>query len=134
MARALKPFDLEGAWRITRRVIGTNTRFEGTARLTPDGDVLAYYEDGILQHEGKNSPAFRRYIYQQTDNRLIVMHPDGAAFLDLMFKNGEARARHVCGADTYDALFRFYAGGHWMAAYDISGPHKNYRIVTRLMR
>ncbi len=134
MARASKPFELKGAWHITRRIIGANSHFEGTATLTPDGDTLAYREDGILQHNGTASPAFRQYIYRQTASRLVITHPDGAAFLDLNFENGEARARHICGADTYDALFRFYADGHWMTAYDISGPHKNYRIVTRLKR
>jgi len=134
MARASKLFDLAGTWRIARRIIGTNTRFEGIATLTPDGDALAYREDGMLHHNGKSTPAFRRYVYRQSDYALAITHPDGAAFLDLVFDNGEARARHLCGADTYDALFRFYADGHWVTAYDISGPHKNHRIVTRLAR
>lgn len=94
---------------------------------------LRYAETGILQMQSFSSECFRDYFYDVEDARLRIAFPDGKPFLDLRFVNGEARDSHVCGADVYDARFRFRKGV-WTILYKVSGPRKNYSIISRMTR
>jgi hypothetical protein len=134
MARVSKLPDLKGVWRIKRRVISPSARFIGNASIFEDGGVLRYAERGTLIQNGISTEAYRDYIYAVDGDCLSIKHPDGKAFLDLQFVNGTARARHVCGADTYDAYYKFKNPDCLMIAYSVVGPRKGYRIFSRLSR
>lgn len=134
MARVSKLPDLEGRWRILRRIAPGCTRFSGVADITPQGELLKYTECGKLYCAHATHDVFRDYLYTVRHENLTIRHPDGRLFLDLVFENGEAKGTHVCGQDTYRALFRIKGKDRILVSYDVSGPRKAYRIVSLLRR
>lgn len=117
--------DLTGAWRIKRRFLGQNLRVSGNLRIDADG---RYAERNIGTHGG-----YRDYIYQRDGNIVRLLFPDGRLFLELRFENGQARGRHVCGDDVYEAFFRVRRT-RWMSVYKVTGPRKNYTMVSVMSR
>lgn len=62
-----------------------------------------------------------------------ILFPDRRPFLRLEFLNGVARDTHYCGEDVYEAIFRV-RNGRWVSAYKVTGPRKNYTIVSVMTR
>lgn len=126
--------DLEGTWRISRRIIHQNARFHGTATFTRQGDDLVYAETGQLHLLHTTTDAYRSYIYRPNKMGWQVLYDDGRAFLNLQFQDGVARDTHDCWPDLYRAVFKIRNENEFLYAFAVNGPRKNYFAVSRLTR
>ena len=125
-----------GLWRLERAIedrrAGTAGAFSGSARLTPDGAGLRYEEQGTLTLPGAAPmQAARAYLWRREAEDIAVFFDDGRRFHVI----GEsARDRHWCDPDLYDVTYDFARWPDWSATWDVSGPRKDYRMVSRYSR
>jgi hypothetical protein len=132
---------LTGAWRIARTVKdarnGQDGGFDGTAIFTPlpDGGLLLT-ESGTMRLGGYTGPAEQtyRYAFPEDPGRAEVFRHDGTPFHDLDLADGTAEAVHHCGADLYRGTFRVLGPDEWVVEWAVSGPRKDYHMVTRHYR
>jgi hypothetical protein len=132
---------LTGAWRIARTVKdargGQNGGFDGMAvfALLPDGGLLLT-ESGTMRLGGYTGPAEQTYHYRFPDDprRAEVFRHDGTLFHELDLTGGTAEAVHHCGADIYQGTFRVLGPDEWVVEWVVSGPRKDYQMVTRYYR
>ena len=132
---------LTGAWRISRTVkdarSGQDGGFEGTAVFAPlaDGGLLLT-ESGTMRLGGYTGPAEQTYRYAFPDGpgRAEVFRHDGTPFHRLDLATGTAEAVHHCGADLYQGMFRVLGPDEWIVEWAVSGPRKDYHMVTRHFR
>ncbi len=127
---------LAGAWRLRREIddrrAGTAGCFEGVATFVPVGAGLAYSEAGELHLAGQTPMrAERRYLWRVGAGRVGVLFGDGRTFHD--FDPSEARpgAVHDCPPDVYRVAYDFSAWPRWNAVWEVRGPRKDYRMVSR---
>lgn len=130
---------LAGRWRVVRliedRRAGQRGRLDGLALWAPAAGALAYREDGVLRLAGFEGPANRRYRYEfPAPARAEVRFEDGAPFHVLDLSGGAWRARHRCSADLYEGRFRAEGPCAWEARWRVTGPRKDYALVTRYRR
>lgn len=130
--------DFEGVWRITREIAdrkGPGGRFEGRAVFCRDGKGLAYSEEGVLTLDGQAPvAAARRYLWRPAGpGRIAVAFPDGRPFHDFAL-DPEAEAEHRCDPDLYRVAYDFSAWPDWSAAWRVTGPRKDYRLLSRYRR
>lgn len=131
----LRPEDFLGLWRLERiiddRLSGKTGRFEGTARLVPQGDGLLYHEEGMLRlGEGTPLAAHRSYLWRWEGDAVAVSFTDGRPFHRFRPAGTAAGTDHPCGADLYRVLYDFTAFPRWTAQWDVAGPRKAYRMVS----
>jgi hypothetical protein len=129
--------DFEGEWALDRqiedRLLDAPVRFQGRAIFRPDGEGYRYQEVGQMTI-GDAAPmeARRAYLWFQRDGRIVVTHDDGRPFHD--FDPADPVARHVCTPDDYRVRYDFSGWPDWSATWRVSGPRKNYRLVSRYSR
>jgi uncharacterized protein DUF6314 len=149
-----------GTWRVERRLAdhrsGSAGWFRGTARFEPprredppdnskrragepDGvageDELAYREEGELAFGEHRGPACRSLIYRRRpDGTADVLFADGREFYRLDPRPGRWQARHPCGRDEYVLYGRVLSPGVFEERWQVSGPDKDYEIMTTLTR
>jgi len=137
---------LVGRWCLSRRIgdrlrpEGRQGAFEGEAVLERVGDAtLAYRETGTLTLAGQ-APlrAERRYLWRAAGARVEVAFGDGRPFHTFDPAAPRPEARHDCAPDLYRVAYDF-AGlaerpARWEAAWDVFGPRKDYRMVSRYAR
>jgi hypothetical protein len=132
---------LTGTWRIARMVkdarSGQNGGFDGIALFAPlpDGGLLLT-ESGTMRLGGYSGPAEQTYRYAFPDGpgRAEVFRHDGTPFHDLDLTAGSAEAVHHCGDDLYRGKFRVLGPDEWAVEWSVSGPRKDYHMVTRHTR
>ena len=129
--------DFAGDWTLEReiedaRAARTGT-FAGAARFRPVGGNLAYEETGTLAFPGTPSmQASRRYLWRT----------GGAGGIDVLFDDGRffhgfdpaapaPSAGHDCAPDTYRVRYDFTAWPHWQAEWRVTGPRKDYSMLSR---
>lgn len=131
MARVLA--DFEGTWLIDRRIVqrsGPRGRFAGTAQWAPDADGMRYSEVGELEIEGQPPMhAERKYRWGRD---LTVFFPDGTFFHQVPALGG--LARHWCAPDMYSVRYRFARWPEFETVWRVTGPRKDYAMVTRYKR
>lgn len=134
---------LSGTWRLTRRVRdevpGVHGTFTGTAVFVPDGDTLAYTEDGVLELDGPHGryrgPAHRALRYlPDGPGRLAVTFADGRPFHDLDLRTGHCRTHHPCGADAYTGEVTVRSADHWQQTWHVHGPAKSQHLASAYTR
>lgn len=132
---------LLGAWRICRTIrdarSGQDGGFEGTALFAPlpDGGLLLT-ESGTMRlgdYAGLAEQTYR-YAFPVDPGRAEVFRHDGTPFHELDLTTGSADATHHCGADLYRGAFRVEGNDEWVAEWSVSGPRKDYHMVTRHIR
>ncbi|WP_315899499.1 DUF6314 family protein [Roseovarius atlanticus] len=128
--------DFEGAWRLERDVVHAGAapaRFEGEARLVPGQGGLVYREAGVLSMAGQPPMrAERGYLWRARDGGGIdVMFEDGRFFHSIT--EGGA-AEHWCDPDMYEVRYDFADWPDWSARWQVCGPRKAYRMVSRFTR
>ena len=126
--------DFAGDWRLTRRIAdrasGQCLRFSGTARFVPEGAALACTERGFLRLPGQRPfEAERRYRWRAEAGQIVVDHGDGRPFHAL--DPGLPEALHLCPPDTYRVIYRFARWPLWSALWTVSGPRKDYTMLSR---
>ena len=121
--------DFIGRWTIERTItqIGApQANFHGHAVFTPDGGELRYHEAGVLTIEGQSAmQAERQYRW---DDDLNVYFDDGRFFHTVPPMGGQTR--HWCDPDDYVVAYDFSAWPHWSAQWRVSGPRKNYQMLS----
>ncbi len=126
--------DFLGTWSLDRIIedrLGPPGRFEGLARLTPDGDGLRYHEEGTLRlADGPAMAAHRLYLWRPLGDRVEVLFSDGRPFHSFAPSGRAAGTDHPCGRDLYRVTYDFTAWPRWTAEWAVTGPAKDYRIVS----
>lgn len=138
MRNDLQLSDFDGEWRLERVIEdahGPDARFVGAARFAPDGEGLRYTEDGTLTLAGQTPvAASRSYLWRMDgEGRITMSFPDGRPFHDFHPEH-DAEAEHWCPPDLYRVAYVFGAWPDWSASWTVSGPRKEYRLVSRYSR
>ena len=131
----MTPDGLVGEWRLRRRVVdyrlGWYGRMEGELVVAQsEGGALLWHEQGRLQLNGLSHSVTRDLRLADGPDGWWVSFDDGRPFHP--WRVGEP-VRHLCGADMYDGLFDL-RGDRLRILWDVSGPAKTQRLVTRLDR
>lgn len=131
--------DFEGAWRLEReiddRLAGRQGRLTGKARFETDGRGLVYREAGELAFPGQPPLSARQtYLWRADGEGIAVLFGDGRAFH--RFDPGETgpSARHDCAPDLYRVTYDFAGWPDWTAVWRVTGPRKDYRMLSRYRR
>lgn len=128
---------LVGAWAIVRRIEdrrGPDGRFAGTGVFSPDGDGLIWRESGVLTI-GAAAPfrAAQRHLWRfAAGGGVTVLFADGRAFHG--FDPDAPEAEHDCPPDLYRVAYAFDPPDRWRATWRVTGPRKNYRMVSDMTR
>lgn len=133
----MKLWDFEGRWQIAReiddRLAGRRGVFTGEAVFTRDGEGLAYHEEGVLEVAGvAPMRATRVYLWREGEGGIEVLFDDGRPFHGI-YGIG-ATAHHWCDPDDYNVAYDFDAWPLWRAVWEVTGPRKDYRMVSRYDR
>jgi hypothetical protein len=131
--------DFEGIWRMDRtiddRLGGRPGQFSGRATFAAVGSRLHYRETGLLTY-GDAPPiqATRDYIWSADQAGIVVAHGDGRPFHRFSTESPTPEADHQCAPDLYRVRYDFADWPVWQSAWDVRGPRKDYRMVTRYFR
>ncbi|MEM8775113.1 MAG: DUF6314 family protein [Pseudomonadota bacterium] len=125
--------DFVGAWGLSRRIRHHNApeaSFEGEALFSRHSDGLLYHETGELLVEGQAAfRAERRYYWRNGSNGMIdVFFGDGREFHSI--DRHAPDATHFCDPDTYNVRYRFESWPIWQAEWRVTGPKKDYLMVS----
>lgn len=103
--------------------------FEGRAWFRPDGEALAYHEEGQLQlGEVPSMASEQNHLWRAKAGRIFVAYGDGRAFHD--FDPAQPDARHLCDPDEYRVRYDFSRWPDWTAVWVVSGPRKDYTMIS----
>lgn len=126
--------DLVGRWSLARRVADRRTGQQGTVRgflvIAADDDGFRWDERGILSWAGVDHPVSRSYLLRQREDGWWVEFVDGREFHP--WRPG-AVVTHPCRADVYTGLVTV-DGDRMRTCWDVRGPGKEQRLVTRFYR
>lgn len=130
----LDPLSLLGAWSlertITDRVEAETTRVSGTLTLSSAGDDVVWSEVGQWSRRGALLPVSRTLAVVRRESGWWVLFEDGREFHP--WSPGEPVV-HPCGADTYRGLVEG-DGEVWRVTWEVTGPAKDYTMVSVLSR
>lgn len=129
--------DFAGTWALVRRIddrrAGQAGRFEGRAHFRPADGGLDYTEEGWLCMAGGHPlRAERRYRWRSDGALIRVDHADGRPFH--AFDPLDPAAAHDCAPDSYRVVYDFARWPAWRAQWQVSGPRKDYRLVSDYRR
>lgn len=125
--------DFAGRWCLTRRIedrrAGVSGQFCGVATFVADADGLTLRESGTLSYGGAAPmQAERRYLWRAEGAGIAVFFADGRPFH--WFSAAKPRAHHDCAPDRYDVAYDFSAWPRWQSRWAVSGPRKEYVMVS----
>jgi hypothetical protein len=129
-----EPAELVGSWALSRRVADRGAGVRGTVRgeleIVPDGEGVRWVERGVLRWGGVERPVRRAYLLRDTGDGWWVHFEDGSAFHP--WRPGQW-VTHPCRADVYTGLITV-DGGRMRTRWEVCGPAKQQRLVTRFSR
>jgi hypothetical protein len=129
---------LRGDWRLCRRIhdlrLSLRGQFEGRASVTAVTDGLLLTETGSLVFGEHVSDATQRYRIAFDRGGAQVFRADGSYFHDLDLSSGWARILHRCGDDLYHGRYRVLDGDRYGVVWRVTGPRKDYRMVSLYSR
>ncbi|MBP7002967.1 DUF6314 family protein [Amaricoccus sp.] len=127
----------EGEWELTRDIddarAGQRGRFVGRARFTPAPEGLRYREEGALTlGDGPALAASRDYLWRAgPEGAIDVLFADGRLFHSFRPADPAPAAEHDCPPDLYRVRYDFAAWPRWQVAWRVSGPRKDYDMLSR---
>ncbi len=125
--------DFLGAWHLDRTIAhgdGTRATYTGEAVWQAEGTGALYIESGWLEIAGQGRfQAERRYRWASD---LSVHFGDGRFFHQVPMQGGAAG--HWCDPDQYDVEYDFAAWPSWQAVWQVRGPRKDYKMISRYTR
>ena len=103
------------------------------ARFEPAANGLVYAEEGTLAFPGAEPMhASRRYLWKDGGAGTIdVWFDDGRFFHRFDAEDAAPAAEHACPPDTYRVRYDFRQWPRWQAEWRVTGPRKDYGIVSR---
>jgi hypothetical protein len=125
-----------GRWTLGRTIedvrAGRAGTLAGTATFTPAPDGLAYAETGTLTlGDAPPMTATRSYLWRDAGaNAIEVLFADGRFFHRFYADEDRPAAVHDCGADQYRVRYDFRRWPRWRAEWRVTGPAKDYGIVS----
>lgn len=130
--------DFIGTYDFTRHIEhggGDAVDVTGVAVIEPSGAGAHYRETGrMVMGDGAAFDTQQRYVWQERAGRIFVTFADGRSFHDFDPVRGGTVSKHLCGADTYCGGYDFSEWTCWAVTWDVTGPRKDYRSVTRYLR
>lgn len=129
-----------GPWRISRRIedhrAGQILTGAGRVVFHPDGQGgLIHDEEVTLDLPGQGPiTGTRRYLWQAERAGVQVLFADGKPFHRIAFGQATSADKHFCAPDQYDGAYDFAHWPVWEARWTVSGPRKDYRMLTRFQR
>ena len=129
-----------GGWRIERTIedvrAGRSGRFTGAARFDSVPEGLAYHEEGTLALDGAAPMrATRRYLWRDGGAGTIeVLFDDGRFFHRFDAEDPRPGSAHECSPDLYRVRYDFRGWPRWQAEWRVSGPRKDYGMVSAYAR
>lgn len=133
----LQPPDLLGEWALRRRIADYRSRMSGTVdgQLTLNSDArtgeIAWSESGALQWNGAIHAVTRTYLLREDSDGWWLFFADGRPFHP--WQPG-GWVEHPCRDDLYRGLVSITDSDRWGTVWDVSGPAKDLRILTRFSR
>lgn len=130
----IDPLLLEGRWMFDRtiddRFAGEQSRVTGTTEFAsePDGRIR-WSETGVMEWQGKRLPVSRTLFIEPRETGWFVTFHDGRDFHPWAT---DEEVEHPCGADFYRGLIEPSPSGPWHITWSVSGPAKDYTMVTAL--
>lgn len=133
---------LTGAWSFDRVIRGQGT-MQGLATFTPlDAERLVYQEQGRLKLlNGAEFEAVREYIFRKGERGFDVFFKEDPPRLfhaiSLSASDSGAlsgSAGHLCNLDHYQSTYTFCGDGGFVIRHVVSGPRKDYTMVTAYTR
>jgi hypothetical protein len=131
----IEPTVLLGQWELIRWLRDQRAGMSGTAAgrltLSADREQIDWHEQATLQWNGHHLPVSRSYRLHRTDDGWWAYFPDGRPFHP--WRPGQW-VQHACRADIYYGLTTLTDARTWYTRWDVVGPAKSQRIITRLSR
>ena len=133
---------LVGSWSLDRVIAGQGS-MQGIATFTPlDEMSLAYREQGRLTLlDGTALEAEREYVFRESGRGFEVFFKETPLRLfhaiSLSASGGGAMrgsAGHLCNLDHYRSSYTFRGDGSFVICHVVSGPRKDYTMVTTYTR
>lgn len=123
-----------GKWRLNREITsgsGDAFVFAGRANFTWQQSGLVYNESGeVTLPNNKTMQSERTYFWRQGPaNQLEVYFDDQRYFHS--FSGTTPYAEHRCGDDHYKVRYTFGRWPFWTSVWQVSGPRKDYTMVSR---
>jgi hypothetical protein len=149
LVSTVDPRGLVGTWTfdrvVTDHLAGDLVRVRGTVEFSNESDASVLWSERGTMERGATTVDVQRVLHVVPR----AGEPVGASGWDVTFEDGrefhpwqpERWVEHLCGADTYRGLVEFPdpdtadAGEEaWTLTWRVSGPRKDYEMVTRLRR
>ena len=131
---------MAGTWHLDR-TISEGSAFQGLAhiRTTDVRGVYGYHEEGSFIHNAASQDAYRDYLYKVKGQTLDILfadpHREDQLYVSLDFAGTKiAHDTHLCGDDIYAVIFEIINGDHFLTETMVSGPEKDYRMITHYKR
>lgn len=128
-----------GLWRLNRTLIdrraGVQAQFAGQAQITRDGGAFIYDESGAWVDAPWGALAGKRRDRWDIGDEVRVYFDHGGffhAFTPVI--RGQVAVHHLCGRDDYAGRYDFALPDQWKLEWTVTGPAKNYRMITRYSR
>ncbi len=130
--------EFAGDWLLTRRIEdrrGPGGQLDGRASFVVAAVGLDYHEAGLLQLGSAAAVrAERRYRWREEAGRIVVTFADGQAFHDFDPAEPQSEAEHHCPPDFYKVRYDFISWPEWSTEWQVRGPRKDYRMLSRFRR
>lgn len=127
---------LQGAYHFERYVSSPVLQMTGKATFEKmTFSKRAYYEQGSYPLGGSCQSYYQKRFFTFNAATLEIHKEDGSLLHTFSLPSQMTypltlHHTHVCKKDRYEGCLIFWGPRHFEMRYDISGPHKNYRIHT----
>ena len=131
--------DFLGTWRFSRLIRdaqgGEIGQVTGIVTITGDSAEARYDEVGEMVLPGQTPlKAERRYLWRADPAGIAVSFDDGRPFHLIRLTQPEPEAELWCDPDTYRVAYDFTLWPVWTATWRVTGPRKDYVMVTAYER
>ncbi len=135
---------LAGTWHVDRQINvkgRADGKFQGLAHIRPTDmrGTFSYHEEGRFVDEDVKIEGTRDYLFKVKGDTLAIFFADthrmGEHYVTLDFSDGvTAQDTYLCDDDIYGHIFEIISGEHFVTETTVSGPDKDYRLITHYRR